>query len=141
MFFNKDLKQEIKRLQAEVDLWKADADQAQGYSDELRQERDRLKLSLDGLQNKISEQKETISSLEKKIKKKDKLIREQTKADLLLNALQAVGIIPEEKEKEVDHFAEERRLMGKLDQQGRQGLQNVGMRGQAPLGVFNRIYG
>lgn len=62
----------------------------------------------------ISELRADLASLKKDNQKISKLVREQTEADLLINALKAVGIIKDDAEKQPDRFAEQGRLNEQL---------------------------
>jgi len=62
------------------------------------------------------QQAETIQILTKELNSTKKKIREQTEADLLINALKALKIIPENKSGEVDYYAQGARLQNQLSQ-------------------------
>ena len=53
-------------------------------------------------------------------------IRKQTEADLLLNALKSVGLIPETTEEKPDYFATDLALRGQLSQQASGNLGAIG---------------
>ena len=63
--------------------------------------------------------------LTKDCAKLSKLVREQSEADLLINALKAVGIIEEKEEKQPDHFSERDRLQRQMSLARQAGIQNI----------------
>ena len=77
--------------------------------------RKKLQSEIDDLRTSLRiESRQHIAATEKLTKERDslkKLVREQSEADLLVNAMKAVGIIPAtEKSKGTDYFAEHGRL-------------------------------
>lgn len=68
-------------------------------------------------------EKKKVAKLEKELAEKDAIIREQTAADLLVNALQALGVVPPKKESAPDaasYFDQQNRLMQQMANAGRQ---------------------
>jgi chromosome segregation ATPase len=86
---------------------------------ELREKVEQLKFEnaecqeiANGLREQVAALKGEVKALENQIAPLQKNIRKQTEADLLLNALQAVGIAP--KPEWVDHFARANELQSSL---------------------------
>lgn len=74
----------------------------------LQEKNEELAGRIDTITEANLHQSGKIAGLEKLIRKQKELVREQTKADLLLNALKAVGMVKDNAPK--DYFAEARRL-------------------------------
>ena len=115
-FENRQLKKEIimldkKFLQQREEFNKCDKNRRE-HATELTQVKEELK--------KYRNQLEKISSK----------LREQTGADLLVNALKELGIIPLS-EKEPDHFKEATRLQNQMSAMQNQQSQLQGQRGQS----------
>lgn len=104
--FSRNLRMELKAVELRnVEL----TDRILGLVDEkLSIGRDR-----DNFQSLYKQQKMEIKTLGDRVKNLQETVRDQTEADLLLNALKAIGVIPKE-EKEPDSFGEALRLQQQL---------------------------
>jgi cell division septum initiation protein DivIVA len=101
-------RQELKRqLTSTVDQLQV----ANERNNNLRRENDTLKNRVAGLESKNKALEEKGARLAKELKESGAMVRKQTEADILLNALTAVGIIKDESPKQPDRNAEHKRLI------------------------------
>lgn len=91
------LKKENAGQERTIDLLREERDRITADNVELQEKVDRQEINMEYLRSQVAEQKATIA-------KQNQTIRKQSEADLLLNALQAVGIVPKP-EPEIDNFA------------------------------------
>jgi len=92
-FESRELKKEIVSLDEKIDQSKRELVSAQ--------------VAKNDSDVKIESLKSELAKVKKEAAKTAKLVREQTGADLLVNALRELGVIPPEKEgKKVDHFSQ-----------------------------------
>lgn len=99
---------------------KIEYDELEEELDEVRKE---LMLSRRDVST-ISSSELSIQSAQKELEEVKKLVRKQNEADLLINALKAVGIIKDEKT--TDYAAEAKRLVGIWQQLGAAQQQSLG---------------
>ncbi len=98
-FENRQLKKEIKTLDRDLDYHKRERESAERKVNEL--------------ERNITAQKDSYSKLEKQRDKYKKLVRQQTGADLLVNALIELGVVPKP-EPEYDAYARQNALLQQL---------------------------
>lgn len=125
--FNGKLKKENLRLKSELAA-------ARENVLELSNKNDRLLLRQDTHDTEINNFKKRISELEKELREIKNTVREQTEADLLINALKAVGVIKEEKK--YDYAKKQKELLALRDT----ALQRRSIPG-APLGAASLYSG
>ena len=108
--------------------------------DVLTQDKHRLRAKLSQAEAELSSKDLVIKKANKELKEVKALVREQTDADLLINALKAIGVIKEEKK--TDYRAEQERLMGLRNAAFNQAAVSYlsGSNGQAE-GGFSSLFG
>ncbi len=106
-FENRQLKKEIKTLDRDLDYEKRERQSAERKTREA--------------ETKITNLTHKLETAEKSRAKFKKLVREQTGADLLVNALIQLGVVPKPEEN-YDAFARQNALLGQLGQQQNYGL-------------------
>jgi len=115
-----------KQLRRDAELLKEDYEALKAENEALSTEIRKLKTELSTAQTnaeEVPELRATVKNLKKQIATQNETIRKQTEADLLVNALQAVGIIPKPPSGEnFDHFAVDAELQSRLAYSNR-GLQ------------------
>ena len=102
---------ENRRLRRDLRIADQQIFQKEKYIAELKSDRDKAR-------NTIDKQTENLSRKNAEIRKLRKQIRDQTGADLLVNALRELGVIPKPT-KNYDSFAEANRLQAIANQQNR----------------------
>jgi hypothetical protein len=102
-FENRELKAEI--VQADIDI-----DELKSKLKDKIDKNVSLASSLQLSEEKLETSKGLVTKKNKEIEKINKLVRDQTGADLLVNALTELGVIPKE-DKRNDSFAEQDRLL------------------------------
>lgn len=111
------------------EIAKLEAEKAQ-----LKLERVQSDLDLTAMRDKAVRLEQSLSSAEKEQNELGKLVREQTAADLLVNALEAVGIIPNDKGF-LTHKAEHNRLAS-IYRQNNAIRQTAGLSGAAAANPY-----
>ena len=101
---------ELRRLRRDLRIADDQIFHKDEYISKLKSERDKAR-------NEIEDIKRTLSSERSKVTKLRKQVRDQTGADLLVNALRELGVIP--KPEKYDSFAEANRLQNIANQQAR----------------------
>lgn len=105
---------ELRQLRKDVKQLDRDND----YQKEARETAERKLREAERRIEKLTREKETVEKSRAKFKA---LVREQTGADLLVNALIQLGVVPKP-EKNYDAFAQQNALLNQLGQQPNHGL-------------------
>ncbi len=105
--FSRKLRLELKAAQLKIIELSDDVQM-------IRDEKNTVSERKDKFEGKVRGQEVEIKTLKEKLGKMKSRLHDQTEADLLLNALKAVGIIPEKEKK--NHFKEDERLRSQLEQ-------------------------
>ncbi len=93
---------EVRRLKKQLN-------EAWDKQDTLLEANRELQIKINELKSDVKRRDEKIAGLEKQVLEASKMIREQTGADLLVNALRELGVVPKP-DYPLDSFKEQQRL-------------------------------